>query len=197
MSDVVLETTDGEPVVLPEEFSVADASFERSGEDLIMTEPDRSRIVISDYFADQPQPNLTTPDGAQVTGAVVNLLAGPSTSVQDIAAGTDAEAQAIGTFNSISGKVYVIRIDGTRVELEIDTPLYSGDILETGPDGARRCGSGRRDHPGHGWRRPPDPGRNDLRPRHPGRIFIAGRPQGHFYSRQRPSIENRPGRHGY
>jgi len=136
MSDVVLETTDGEPVMLPEEFSVADASFERSGEHLILTEPDRSRIVISDYFADQPQPNLTTPDGAQVTGAVVNLLAGPSTSVQDIAAGTDAEAQAIGTFNTISGKVYVIRIDGTRVELEIDTPLYSGDILETGPDGA-------------------------------------------------------------
>ena len=67
---------------------------------------------------------------------MVGLLVGPSTSGQSIAAGTDADTEAIGTVNTISGKAYVIRLDGTRVELDINTPLYSGDILETGSDGA-------------------------------------------------------------
>ena len=132
MSEVVLEATGSGSAMLPDGFSVADASFERNGEDLILTEPDGSRVVISDYFSAEPQLSLTTPDGAQISGAMVGKLAGPSTSGQDITAGTEA----IGAVNTISGKVFVIRVDGTRVELEIDTPLYSGDILETGSDGA-------------------------------------------------------------
>jgi len=132
MSEVVLEATGSGSAMLPDGFSVADASFERNGEDLILTEPDGSRVVISDYFSAEPQLSLTTPDGAQISGAMVGKLAGPSTSGQDITAGTEA----IGAVNTISGKVFVIRVYGTRVELEIDTPLYSGDILETGSDGA-------------------------------------------------------------
>ena len=42
-SGVVLEATGDGPVMLPDGFSVADASFERSGEDLILTEPDGNR----------------------------------------------------------------------------------------------------------------------------------------------------------
>ena len=122
MSEVVLEATGSGSVMLPDGFSVANASFERNGEDLILTEPDGSRVVISDYFSAEPQLSLTTPDGAQISGAMVGKLAGPSTSGQDITAGTDAGTEAIGAVNTISGKVFVIRVDGTRVELEIDTP---------------------------------------------------------------------------
>jgi Ca2+-binding RTX toxin-like protein len=119
---------------LPDGFAVAEASFERSGEDLLLTAPDGTNVVINDFFAHSPPPSLATPDGAQVSHAMAGLLAGPSPIDRLAAAGTDAEA--IGTVNTISGGAFVIRVDGTREELAIDTPLYAGDILETGVGGA-------------------------------------------------------------
>ena len=44
--------------------------------------------------------------------------------------------EPIGIVNTVSGSAIVIRADGTRVEIQLDTPLYQGDILETTDDGA-------------------------------------------------------------
>lgn len=44
--------------------------------------------------------------------------------------------EPIGAVITVSGLAFVIRADGARVELELNTPLYQGDILETTGDGA-------------------------------------------------------------
>ncbi|NQV84093.1 MAG: tandem-95 repeat protein [Rhodospirillales bacterium] len=135
-SSVILETNLDGPVMLPNGFAVADASFERSGEDLVLTASDGTNVIVSDFFASDPTPSLATPNGALVSGVTVDLLAGSPPSDQVIEAGTDAANEPIGTINTISGKAFVVRVDGTRVELDVNTPLYAGDILETTPDGA-------------------------------------------------------------
>ena len=48
--------------------------------------------------------------------------------------GTDGEP--IGNVENLSGEVWAVRPDGTRVELQVGDPVYRGDILESGPDGA-------------------------------------------------------------
>ncbi|MDA0307012.1 MAG: FecR domain-containing protein, partial [Proteobacteria bacterium] len=45
-------------------------------------------------------------------------------------------AEPVGIVNTVSGSAIVIRADGTRIEIQLDTPLYQGDILETTDDGA-------------------------------------------------------------
>ena len=42
----------------------------------------------------------------------------------------------VGSVETMSGSVVAIRTDGTRVELEPGSPVYQGDTLETGEDGA-------------------------------------------------------------
>ncbi|MCW9002136.1 MAG: Ig-like domain-containing protein, partial [Rhodospirillales bacterium] len=44
--------------------------------------------------------------------------------------------EAIGTVSKAVGVVAVVRADGTHAELGIGDPVYQGDTLETGPDGA-------------------------------------------------------------
>ncbi len=51
---------------------------------------------------------------------------------KETGASTDA---SIGTVNTVSGQAFVIRADGTREELDVNTMLYPGDVLETSSDG--------------------------------------------------------------
>ncbi|MCH8237760.1 MAG: FecR domain-containing protein [Proteobacteria bacterium] len=132
---VLLEAAAGEPVTLPGGFSLADAEFNHSGDDLVLKAPDGAQVTIRNFFAGDEPPDLMTPDGARISGALADRLAGPLAPGQVAEAGTDLGGEAIGIVNSISGKAFVIRIDGSRVALAVDTPLFTGDILETGPDG--------------------------------------------------------------
>ncbi len=52
----------------------------------------------------------------------------------NVIAGTDGEP--IGNVQKLSGEVFAIRVDGTRVKLELGDQVFQGDILESGPEGA-------------------------------------------------------------
>jgi len=124
------------------------------------------KILYVIYGGDAP-PELTTPDGVQISADVVGELAGgveqaaaepPAEAGEgdaELAAGTDSaggggggliadnpdvitgtDGEPIGNVENISGTVWAIRTDGTKVELEIGDPVYQGDILESAPDGA-------------------------------------------------------------
>ena len=133
---VLLEAVAGEPVTLPAGFSLADATFSHTGDDLVLKAPDGTQVTIRDFFAGDDPPDLTTPEGARISGALADRLAGPLAPGQVAELGTGPGGEAIGIVTSITGKAFVIRTDGSRVELGVDTPLFQGDILETGPDGA-------------------------------------------------------------
>jgi len=133
---VLMSAAAGAPVVLPAGVSLAEAAFSRSGADLVVATPGHAPVVIRDFFKGETQPALVTADGAQISGDLVVRLAGPTAAGETSAAGTLSASDAIGRIDTVSGKAFVIRVDGTREELGVGSRLYTGDILETGGDSA-------------------------------------------------------------
>ena len=72
-----LQTSGDAPVSLPEGFGLAEAAFERSGEDIVLTDADGNSVKVEGYFAVDPPPALLGSSGAQISGAVAERLAGP------------------------------------------------------------------------------------------------------------------------
>ena len=131
-----IDTSGGQPVSLPAGFPLSEAGFTREGSDLVVTAPDGDSVVIEGFFSTEAPPALTTPEGAQISGPLATRLAGPLAPEAEVLAGTDAGNEPIGTVNTVSGRAFVIRADGSREEVALDTPLFPGDILETTEDGA-------------------------------------------------------------
>lgn len=138
---VHLDAAGGGSVVLPQGLSLVNAEFIQQGSDLVLAFPDGNRVTVEGYF-DQPNlPKLVSADGAEVSGEVAaGLASGAEAGVPvgvaegQIIAGSDGIA--IGQVKNLSGVVFAIRPDGTRVPLQVGLPLYQGDILESGADGA-------------------------------------------------------------
>lgn len=111
-----------------------DGDYQRSGPDLIIVSPDGARTVVRDFFALDPHPDLTGPDGAVVAGPLAARLAGPIAPAQVAQAGEAQVAQAapIGTVETVKGTVTIERADGTVIQATPGTPVYQGDIVITG-----------------------------------------------------------------
>ncbi|MCG8508117.1 MAG: FecR domain-containing protein, partial [Rhodospirillales bacterium] len=71
------------------------------------------------------------PSGDQTAG-----VSGLTEPVQIAQAGSAAQAEPIGQIETVDGTVTAQRADGTEVTLQEGDPVYQGDVLETGPDGA-------------------------------------------------------------
>jgi len=133
---IVADAVPGGAVALPAGFAIADAEFARSGGDLVLTAPDGSRAVVRDFFAADPPPALTLPEGVSYPGALAAKLAGPAAPAQVAQAGVAATAEPIGQVEAVEGTVTVTRADGTVTELGEGDPVFAGDVLASGPDGA-------------------------------------------------------------
>ena len=132
----VIAAAGGGPVALPQGFSLVDASFSREGADLVLSAPDGRQVIVSGFFSGE-SPSLVGADGTQIPGHIAGMLAGPRAPGQVAAAEAEAlGGEPIGEVSTVSGRVFVNRADGTRVEAEFDQPLYKGDVLETEEDGA-------------------------------------------------------------
>ncbi|MBL4691556.1 MAG: cadherin-like domain-containing protein, partial [Rhodospirillales bacterium] len=151
--DFRLEATDGGSLSLPDGFSISDANFESNGPDLILTSADGAHLTVEGFFSQDNPPELVTADGAQISGDMASQLAGGG---QEISAGTDAgtapaadgmiasnptiitgtDGGPIGNVENLSGSVFAVRTDGTRVDLKEGDPVYQGDIIESSDDGA-------------------------------------------------------------
>lgn len=135
----LIEVDSSAAVVLPDGFNFGSAKFEPSGPDLVLTAPDGSQVVIQDYYEQSPAPDLHTPEGGELAGSTVLLLAqtnAPSQGQFVQAAATTGDAQAIGQVESVTGTVTAIRANGERVELQVGDPVFQGDVMESGDDAA-------------------------------------------------------------
>ena len=132
----ILNSDSNEPLVLPGEPWFLRADFERSGGDLILSGPEGQKIIIRDYFLHEIPPDLTTENGIILKGDIAVRLAGSETSSQYAQAKPIAGKQPIGEVESSSGKAEIVRTDGTRESIEKGDPIFQGDIVETGEDGA-------------------------------------------------------------
>ncbi len=102
--------------------------FRRSGSDLVISKDDR-QLIIDDYFRNEKRATLASPDGAILTGTLVEALTGE---VQIAQAGASTSAVAvIGKVSKAAGASTVIR-NGVSVELNVGDNVHKGDVVQAG-----------------------------------------------------------------
>jgi len=119
------------PVVFPDKDVLFSADFKRSGNDLLLTRPETTAVIL-DYFRGDRRPNITTPEGAGLTGETVEALAGSSLRGQYAQlSGAAAAHVAIGRVEKVSGTATVLR-NGVTVYLQVGDTVAKGDVVQTG-----------------------------------------------------------------
>ena len=111
--------------------------FARSGPDLVLTGQDGHRLVVTGYFATEKHPDLVAPNGAHLTGDLVDLLAGSPTPGQYAQAKTTLPPDAIGKVEKVVGQVTLIH-NGVAGPLHVGDPVYKTDVVQTGANST--CG---------------------------------------------------------
>ena len=122
-------------VVVPRGVDLAGAEFARVGDNLVIVTVDGQILVVEGFFESDPLPDLVAGDGAIVAGATVAGLVDAEGGMPE-APDNSAGVLQVGTVEAVSGSATALRADGTRVALREGDPLFEGDVLETGSDGA-------------------------------------------------------------
>ncbi|WP_421878271.1 FecR domain-containing protein [Pacificispira sp.] len=135
-----LDARSGDDVHLTDLSFMYEGSFIRQGSDLLLMKPDGTAILIENYFAADPPPDIVGEFGRRLTPELVDSFLMPMAPGQT-AALTDeqvaqAQGNAIGTVDTLTGEVYAIRPDGTRVLLQAGDPVFQGDQVETADGGS-------------------------------------------------------------
>ena len=118
-------------IVFPDKDLLFTADFRKSGDDLLLVGHE-TRAIILGYFKDERRPGIATREGAGLSGATVDALAGPDLPGQFAqATGAAAGLSAIGRVEKASGFVTVIR-NGISVDLRLGDAVTKGDVVQTG-----------------------------------------------------------------
>ncbi|HJM50783.1 MAG TPA: FecR domain-containing protein, partial [Alphaproteobacteria bacterium] len=133
---IVLDIGAGPHLTVPGGTMMLTADFVRAGPDLIIEGQDGSEIIVRDYYTVDDPPALMTSGGAQMPADLVHKLAGSMAPGQYAQAAPGEEPQPIGTVQTITGSVTVVRADGTEVTLSAGAPVFQGDVIETGGEGS-------------------------------------------------------------
>ncbi len=117
-------------IVVPDAHFLFNADFKRSGLDLILSSNGRE-MVLPDYFKGEKRAPLASPDGAHLTGDLVNALSG---AVQVSQAGAAASvSKVIGHVTKLQGTATVIR-NGVSILLHNGDNVEKGDVVQSGSD---------------------------------------------------------------
>ena len=117
-------------IIVPDANLLFNGDFKRSGVDLILSAQDRE-IVLHDYFKGEKRAPLASPDGAHLTGDIVNALTGHTQYAQ--AGGDPAVAQVIGHVTKLNGNATAIR-NGVSIILNQGDTVNKGDVVQSGSD---------------------------------------------------------------
>nr|WP_244464072.1 VCBS domain-containing protein [Bradyrhizobium japonicum] len=116
--------------VVPDANLIFNGEFKRAGLDLVLSH-EGHEFVAHDYFKGDKRAAIASPDGAHLTGDVVNALTGHVQYAQ--AAPGIAAAQVIGHVTKLSGSATAIR-NGVSVTLNNGDNVEKGDVVSTGAD---------------------------------------------------------------
>lgn len=116
------------------------AEFVRQGTDLFLKGKEGQETLIVDYFNFETMSDLYTENGAVISGELAGKLAGPIAPMQFAQSSGNVEvaqasAKSIGQIENIDGTATATRTDGKQITLKAGSKIFSGDILETGPEG--------------------------------------------------------------
>ncbi len=132
-NSTITVSSEGSEVNLPDASFVRDADLSRDGMDLVMHGP-QGTVVVQDYFAADPAPDLIAPDGARLTSNLVDSFT--QSGNQYANAGSMTDESPVGNVTEFSGNATVKHVDGSVETVTIGTRIYQGDVVETGGDGA-------------------------------------------------------------
>ena len=116
--------------VVPDANLIFNGEFKRAGLDLVLSH-EGHEFVVHDYFKGDKRAAIASPDGAHLTGDVVNALTGHVQYAQ--AAPGTAAAQVIGHVTKLSGSATAVR-NGVSVILNNGDNVEKGDVVSTGAD---------------------------------------------------------------
>ena len=115
-------------IVVPDAQLLFAGDFNRLGTDLVLSK-DGHEFVVHDYFRSEKRATLASPDGANLTGNVVEALTGH---VQYAQAGdAPSAARDIGQVSKLVGTATALR-NGVLIELHSGDRVYKGDVVQAG-----------------------------------------------------------------
>jgi hypothetical protein len=117
-------------ITIPDANLLFNGDFKRAGPDLILSK-DGHDLVVQDYFKGAIRSALASPDGAQLSGSIVDALTGHVQYAQ--AGGGLAAAKVIGHVTKLTGSATAIR-NGVSVILNSGDNVNKGDVVQAGAD---------------------------------------------------------------
>ena len=117
-------------IVVPDAQLLFNGDFKRSGVDLILSR-DHQELVLHDYFKGEKRAALASPDGARLTGDIVNALTGHVEYAQ--ADGSASVSHVIGHVSKLTGAATAIR-NGVSIILNNGDNVEKGDVVQSGSD---------------------------------------------------------------
>jgi hypothetical protein len=114
--------------IVPDAHLLFEGNYKRSGVDLILSNDERE-LVLHDYFKGEKRAALASPDGAHLTGDIVNALTGHVEYAQ--ASGSPSAGQVIGHVTKLAGTATAIR-NGVSIILNQGDNVEKGDVIQSG-----------------------------------------------------------------
>ena len=119
-------------IAIPSAYLLFSGDYSRSGVDLILSK-DGHELVVPDYFRGEKRASLASPDGARLSGDLVNSLTGHVQYAQ--AAGVTADiGKVIGHVTKLTGSATAVR-NGVSITLNMGDNCNKGDVVQCGSDG--------------------------------------------------------------
>src|SRR4051812_42663001 len=115
-------------IVVEDAHLLFTGDFKRTGSDLVISK-DGHEVVVPEYFRGEKRAPLSSPDGAYLTGDIVNALSGHTQFAQ--ADGSASVAKMIGHVTKLTGSATVIR-NGVSIVLNLGDNVNKGDVVESG-----------------------------------------------------------------
>ena len=120
-------------VTVPDAHLLFSGEFKHSGNDLKIVGEDGKSFLVTDYFKNDKRPTLSSPEGATLSGDIVDLLAGPLAPGQYAQAGAPQPSanEAVGRVAVVTGNVTIIR-NGVTVTVNAGDTILKNDVVQTG-----------------------------------------------------------------
>jgi fibronectin-binding autotransporter adhesin len=115
-------------IIVPDAQLLFTGDFKRAGVDLILSN-DGHELVLHDYFKGEKRATLASPDGAHLTGDLVNALTGYVDYAQ--ADGSVSAGKIIGHVTKLAGSATAIR-NGVSIILNQGDNVEKGDVVQSG-----------------------------------------------------------------
>ncbi|MDV7339366.1 FecR domain-containing protein [Terasakiella sp. A23] len=126
--DYVLSSQTKDSIDLPAGFNVAIGGYETIGPDLILTGRTGEKLLITDFYVNQPK-GLNIGDG-HIPFELAQKLSG-SLTPGAYAQATPNQIENIGQIETAEGSITALRADGTNVTLNVGDPVFEGDVIRT------------------------------------------------------------------